>query len=365
MEANSIIVVGGSAGSVNPLMTLVGCFAEDLPAAVFVAIHTAPEARSHLPQILSRAGPLEARHAVDGDKIEAGRIYVAPPDHHLIVGPDHLHLSRGPRENGHRPAIDPMFRSAARSFGPGVTGVVLSGAADDGAAGLVAIKSAGGVAVAQEPREAMHPSMPESAVAAGAVDLVLGASDLGAYLMNAAGRKIDRSSVRPRALADAADLAVDDPRLVPTGYACPDCSGGLFEIEGDEVSRFRCRIGHAYSPRSLEAQQAKSVETALWTAVRALEERASLLLNLSERLRKRGGERSADRMASEAAHARSEADHIRDFLLRGSLAVLEHDSSGRTPEDELAEIMPTVGSSAELEVYSEEQQRPQDYGKTG
>jgi two-component system chemotaxis response regulator CheB len=365
MQPHSLIVVGGSAGSMEPLITLAGCLPDDLPAAVLVAIHTAPEARSHLPEILSRAGLLEARHPVDGESIEAGRIYVAPPDHHLIVGPGHLHLSRGPRENGHRPAVDPMFRSAARSFGNRVTGVVLSGAADDGAAGLVSIKSRGGVTVAQDPRGALHPSMPESAIATGVVDTILSPVGLGPFLVKQAGRALGESAGRGPMPVDAADLASDDPRLQPTGYACPECSGGLFQVGDGELTRFRCRIGHAYSPKSLEAEQSKSVETALWTAVRALEERADFLSGLSERLRQRGGERSAERMASQAAHARSGADQIKDFLSRGSLTVLGHDPSGRAWSQEPAGVMRGVGSGAELQVDAEEQQRPQDYGQTG
>jgi two-component system chemotaxis response regulator CheB len=350
MEPQTLIVVGGSAGSVEPLITLVGCLPEDLQAAVLVVVHTSPEARSLLPEILSRAGPLEARHGVDGETIEAGRIYVAPPDHHLIVGPGHIHLSRGPRENGHRPAVDPLFRSAAQSFGPRVTGVVLSGAADDGAAGLMLIKKRGGVAVVQEPLSALHPGMPESAIAAGTVDTIRDPSDIGTFLVEGAGRQIDEAAGSDPAHEDPLELPLDDPRLTPAGLACPECSGSLFEVATDEVARYRCRIGHAYSSKSLEAEQGKSVETALWTAVRALEERAAFLSDLGERLRRRGGDRSAERMAGQSAHAQGEADRIRQFLSRAVPAEL-------TPGQR--------GSGAELQINSEEQQGPQDYGQTG
>ncbi len=366
MEPQTLIVVGGSAGSVEPLITLIGCLPEDLPAAVLVVVHTSPEARSHLPEILSRAGRLEARHGVDGEAIEAGRIYVAPPDHHLLVGRGHIHLSRGPREDGHRPAVDPLFRSAAQAFGPRVTGVVLSGAADDGAAGLVMIKRRGGVAVVQEPQTALHPGMPESAISAGLVDTIRNPSDIGAFLVDGAGRQIDEAADIDPVYEDASDLPLDDPRLTPADLACPECSGTLFEVTKDEPGRYRCRIGHAYSPKSLEAEQGESVETALWIAVRALEERAAFLRDLGERLRRRGGDRSAERMAGQSAEAQGEADQIRQFLSRGPLTVLDQQSPGLSPEAVPSEATPQpLGSGAELQIDSEEQQGPQDYGQTG
>lgn len=178
-----LIVVGGSAGSIEVLGDLVGGLPAGLPAAVLIAIHISPELRSRLPQILGRAGILPVRHAVDKEPISAGRIYVAPPDHHLLVGPGHLHLSRGPRENGHRPAIDPLFRSAAQFYRRTVTGVVLSGGADDGSAGVVAIKAAGGTSVAQDPKDAIHPRMPQSAIETGAVEAVLSIPEIVKYLV--------------------------------------------------------------------------------------------------------------------------------------------------------------------------------------
>lgn len=178
-----LIVIGGSAGSIEVLTALVAGLPADLPAAVLVAIHITPDARSRLPQILGRAGILPAQHAVDGEPILAGRIYVAPPDHHLVVGPGQIHLSRGPRENGHRPAIDPLFRSAAHYYRHAVTGVVLSGGADDGSAGVVAIAAAGGTSVAQDPGDSIHPRMPQSAIETGMVDAVLSIPGIVKYLM--------------------------------------------------------------------------------------------------------------------------------------------------------------------------------------
>ncbi|MEX0790173.1 MAG: chemotaxis protein CheB, partial [Actinomycetota bacterium] len=171
-------MIGGSAGSIEVVSDLVGGLPADLPAAVLIAIHMAPGARSRLPQILKRAGVLPVQHAVDQEPILPGRIYVAPPDHHLLVGPGHVHVTRGPRENGHRPAIDPLFRSAAQFYRHTVTGVVLSGGVDDGSAGVVAVKAGGGTSVVQDPKGAIHPRMPQSAIQTGAIEAVLSIPEL-------------------------------------------------------------------------------------------------------------------------------------------------------------------------------------------
>jgi len=333
-HARHLVVVGGSAGSVEALIKLVGALPGDFPAAVLIAMHVAPEARSMLPRILTRAGPLPAEHARDGERIEAGRIYIAPPDHHLLVTGGHIHLSRGPRENGHRPAADPLFRSAAHSFGPRVTAVVLSGGADDGAAGLVTVKELGGVAVAQDPHGALHPSMPESAIDTGLVDEVLDVSDIWQLLVARTTDPVPGSmgpgeTDEPDEPESRRQLPADEPAGRPSSYTCPECHGTLFEVEDKRFQRYRCRIGHAYSPKSLEADQAKAVEDVLWTAVRALEERQALLVDIAQRLRRRGSESVAGRMEAEAADAQAGLDQIRNLLAKGSLTALDHDRSGR------------------------------------
>src|SRR5688500_11634716 len=177
-----ILVIGGSAGGVEALIRIAGQLPRDLPAAVFVALHFPVYSTSMLPRILERAGDLPAAHASDGARIEPGRIYVAPPDRHLIVLRQSVHVVRGPRENGHRPAIDPMFRSAAIAHGNRVVGVVLTGNLDDGTAGLLAIKRRGGIAIVQNPTEALFPSMPASALEHVDVDFVLPLSAIGDQL---------------------------------------------------------------------------------------------------------------------------------------------------------------------------------------
>jgi two-component system chemotaxis response regulator CheB len=182
MPGHDIIVVAASAGGVETLCKLASGLPPDLPAAVFVVLHIPPHATSFLPSILSRAGPLPAAHPNDGQAIEHGRIYVAPPDSHLLVKRGHIHLGHGPRENGHRPAADPLFRTAARAYGPRVVGVVLSGNLDDGTAGLLAVKVRGGVAIVQDPSEALYSGMPASASENVAVDWVLPVSEMAALL---------------------------------------------------------------------------------------------------------------------------------------------------------------------------------------
>jgi two-component system chemotaxis response regulator CheB len=333
--AERVIVIGGSAGSIEGLTLLIGGLPAELPSAVLVTVHTSPQARSLLPQILERAGMLPAQHAVDGEALLAGRIYVAPPDHHLLVGPGHMHLSRGPRENGHRPAIDPLFRSAAHFYGQAATGVVLSGGADDGSAGAVALKDAGGTTVAQAPAEALHPRMPESAIETGKIDATLKVLEIAKFLvensMQVVSGTIDGAG--DPAHGDNMALPADNPVGNPSPYTCPECHGTLFTVESDEVRRYRCRIGHAYSQKSLEAEQAATVETTLWTAVRALEERAALLYDLADRMRRRGIEGSAMRMERQADEARRGAEQIRNLIGQGSLSVLDHDEAGLTPED--------------------------------
>ena len=326
-----LVVVGGSAGSVDALIKLVGALPADFPAAVLIAMHVDPDARSMLPRILTRAGPLQAEHARDGEQIEAGRIYIAPPDQHLLVTEGHIHLSRGPRDNGHRPAVDPLFRSAAHSFGSRVTAVVLSGGADDGAAGLVTVKKHGGVAVAQDPHQAQHPSMPGSAIDTGLVDAVLDVSDIWQLLVARTTNPSPGSSGpgEPDEPETRRKLPADEPAGRPSSYTCPECHGPLYEVEDRRFQRDRCRIGHAWSPRSVKADQAKAVEDVLWTAVRALEERQALLVDITQRLRRRGSESVAGRMEAEAAEAQAGLDQIRNLLAQGSLTALDHDRSGR------------------------------------
>jgi two-component system chemotaxis response regulator CheB len=329
MPDHGIVVVGASAGGVEALAGLTASIPGDLAAAVFVVLHVPSTASSALPDILSRHGSLRAAHARDGEPIERGRIYVAPPDHHLLLRNGHVHLTRGPRENGHRPAIDPLFRSAAREYGPRVIGVVLSGALDDGTAGLLAIKSRGGVGVVQAPFDALYPGMPSSAAEHAEVDHILAVSAMGKLLAS-----LTAEPAQELATPVPTDMAVEvemeglsveafegEHPGRPSGFSCPDCNGVLWEIRDAGLQRYRCRVGHAWSPESLLTQQSEALEAALWVALRTLEERAALARRLAEPARQRGHSITASRFEEQATEAQQAARLVRDLLVdRGNLA---------------------------------------------
>jgi two-component system, chemotaxis family, protein-glutamate methylesterase/glutaminase len=329
MPDRDIVVVGASAGGVEALTSLVGSLPGDLPASLFVILHVPATGSSALPDILTRHGPLPASHAKDGEPLEQRRIYVAPPDHHLLLRAGHVHLSRGPRENGHRPAVDPLFRSAAWEHAARVVGVVLSGALDDGTAGLLAIKSRGGVAIVQQPEEALYPGMPLNAIEHVHVDHVLPA----AAIADALTRLAAEPAVQPASPAPSdMKLEVDVERFSmealesgnpgrPSAFSCPDCNGVLWEIQDGGLVRFRCRVGHAWSPESLITQQSEALEAALWVALRSLEERAALARRLAEPARRRGHRITATRWQEQAQEAQQAARLVRQLLLeRGSFA---------------------------------------------
>src|SRR4051812_22292295 len=260
----ALVVIGGSAGGIEALRELVAGLPADLPATVLVVVHIPPSGTSALPVILGRRGPLPAKHAEDGAELRAGEVLVAPPDQHLVVIDGRVGLTRGPQENGHRPAVDVLFRSAARALGPRVAAVVLSGALDDGAAGAVAVAERGGLCLVQDPGEALYAGMPTSALAAVGSAKPCGVAEMPAVLEEWSGSLGDPPVGAPSALlgmeADMAEMdpdALHDPVRpgVPAGLGCPDCAGALYQIEEGGLRRFRCRVGHAWSPESLLARQ--------------------------------------------------------------------------------------------------------------
>jgi two-component system, chemotaxis family, protein-glutamate methylesterase/glutaminase len=323
MPDHGIVVVGASAGGVEALVDLAASLPSDLSAAVFVVLHLPATGTSALPEILRRQGPLPAAHVRDGEPIQPGRIYVAPPDHHVLLRTGHVHLSRGPRENGHRPAIDPLFRSAAREYATRVIGVVLSGALDDGTAGLLAIKSRGGVAVVQTPGDALYQGMPGNALEHAQVDHVLAAASMGKLLTRLLAELAEppadpaptgmRVEVEMEGFSMEAFEGTHPGR--PSGFSCPDCHGVLWQIKDGGLERYRCRVGHAWSPESLLTQQSEALEAALWVALRSLEERAALARRLAEPARRRGHAITATRFEEQAAEAQQAARLVRDLLL--------------------------------------------------
>ena len=319
-----IVVVGASAGGVEALRELIGALPADFPAAVLVVLHVPATGGSALPKILDRAGALPVKHAQEGDEMLPGTVLVAPPDRHLLVYDGRVSLSAGPVENGHRPAVDVLFRSAAATNGARVIGVILSGALDDGAAGMVAVKLRGGLGMVQDPDEALYDSMPRAAAAAAAVDHVLGIRDLADTLVKVAGEPApDDPPASPLMVTEAAMAGLDSEALKasdrpgePSGLSCPDCNGVLFLIEEGGLPRFRCRVGHAWSPASLVAQQTSAFETALWVALRTLEEKAALTLELAGRARTNGHRLSAEQFDRQSQEAKGAAELVRSLISR-------------------------------------------------
>ncbi len=330
---HDIIVVGASAGGVDALCQLVGDLSPDLPVAVFVVLHISPEGTSVLPNILNRRrqkryqdGSLRAAHAKDSEAIEHGRIYVAPPNQHLLLKDGYVRLARGPKENSHRPAVDPLFRTAAQVYGRRVVGVVLSGTLDDGTAGLAAVKQQGGVAVVQDPNEALYSGMPISAIENVDVDHILQVSDIAAVLNHLAYKPVQEGekgvSRNMKMESDMAELELaamqsSDRPGTPSAFACPECAGVLWELDEGGVLRFRCRTGHAYSVGTLLVEQSQAQEAAMWSALRALEEKASLTERMAIRARDRNQPFSTKHFEKQAQDLRQRATLVRQLLLKG------------------------------------------------
>jgi two-component system chemotaxis response regulator CheB len=329
MARRDIVVVGASAGGVEALQQLLRELPPELPAAVLVVLHMPVSARSALPAILDRACALPVRQATDGAPLQLGTVAVAVPDRHLMVVDDHVVLSRGPRENSHRPAVDVLFRSAARAAGRRVVAVVLSGALDDGTAGMIAVRARGGIGIAQEAADAMYPSMPQHAAEIGGADHVLPVEKIGHLLEELLAEDVDHGDEpAPSGLMDTetAMAALDGDAVdsedrpgVPSGFGCPSCHGALFSITEGGMERFRCRVGHAWSPEALAAEQSQALESALWMALRGLEERAALSLRMGERAEGRGHRLSAQTFRQRHDEAREAAALMRRMLEHGEL----------------------------------------------
>ncbi|MCW2631291.1 MAG: two-component system, chemotaxis family, response regulator CheB [Pseudonocardia sp.] len=320
-----VVAVGASAGGVEALRWLVSGLPPHLPAAVLVVLHIPRDSPSALPGILDRAGPLPAVPATHGARLRRGTIYVAVADHHLLIRDGHIELSRGPTENGHRPGVDPLFRSAAVAYGPGAIGVVLSGSRDDGAAGLSAIVDRGGTAVVQDPADALHSSMPVNALQHVHTEHVLPAAKIGPLLGELVGegyRQTEPAAPPPllaaeNAMASLSPTTTDEvPSARPSGLSCPSCQGVLFELEGEPVPRYRCRVGHAWSPGSLAAEQAAAVDESLWEALRTLEESAVMNDKLAGVAERRNRHRAAERFRGRCEYAKSCAAQLRTLIAR-------------------------------------------------
>jgi len=322
VPTRDIIVIGGSAGALAALRRILGGLPAELPASVFVVVHTSPDNPSVLPAVLSKSGALRADEATDGAPIQPGRIYAPPPDHHLLIKRGHVRVTRGPRENQFRPAIDPLFRTAATVYGPRVIGVLLSGGLDDGVLGLSRIKRHRGVAIAQDPGDAEVASMPESAIRQVAVDHVLRADDMAAVITGLVRTEVEEDIMTandepPRDIAEAGTDALDSGILPkhPSPFTCPECGGALWELKDGDLVRFQCHVGHAFSAESLVAAQSDGLEGALWTALRALEESSALRKRMADHARRHGMSAIAEAYEEHAQQSEDRAKIVRRILV--------------------------------------------------
>jgi two-component system chemotaxis response regulator CheB len=311
-----LVVIGASAGGVETLKRVVAGLPTDLAAAVCIVLHISPGSPSALARILERAGRLPCRAASDGEPLRPGEILVAPPDRHLVIEDGHARLTVGPRENGHRPSVDVLFRSASVARHTRVVGVVLSGTRDDGSAGLAVIKSGGGAAIVQDPEEALYPGMPSSALAHVAVDAVVPSEQIARTIF---------SMVNGQELSDThppIQPGWDPSRRDRLTSVCPECGGILTERLEAGMSQWECHVGHRYSPASLAYAQGDRVEMALWTAVRMLRDRSALLRRLADQSEQRSQPRSAQRFRQQAEDAGMQAELVRESLAQAAAGTL-------------------------------------------
>jgi two-component system chemotaxis response regulator CheB len=329
LSKRDIIVVGASAGGVEALSQLVRGLPPGLPAAVFLVCHIPAAARSNLPDILSRQGPMLAVHARDGEIPYPGHIYIAPPDRHLMLEDGVMRVTRGPRENFFRPAIDPLFRSAARTYGSRVIGILLSGILLDGIAGLLAVRTAGGLAVLQDPADALLSSLPQSALNIAGADHVVPASELAPLLVNLLQQPITipGESPVPDPIDKTAANVVRDMEAQSHGqrngnlsvFSCPECGGCLWQVDEKELLRFRCHVGHIYLGETLLAEQTAALEAALWTAVRTFKEKSVLARQLATRAHAMKDSEGVLRFHEEARLA----DHYAEVIVQNLLQNLD------------------------------------------
>jgi len=341
MSNRDIIVIGGSAGATAPIKTILGALPKDLPAAVFIVLHIPARSIGILSTVAAASGPLPVHEAADGMLVEPGHVYLAAPDHHLILTKGRIRLGRGPRENMARPAIDPLFRSAAAAYGPRVIGVILSGLLNDGASGLEAVKRCGGVTVVQDPADAIADEMPRSALKTVTVDLSVPSARIGDVLSDLAREAAGPDVPIPPDIRLEVDIAAGervDSEVVgkfadPAALTCPGCGGVLSTVRGGKPLRFRCQVGHSYTSDILAKEQESAVDEALRIALRVIEERAELVARMAEDGRRSGRRAVADMYEERAVEYRQYAEVLRRAVLQsmepqGSLI----DEGGQEPD---------------------------------
>lgn len=326
-----LIVIGGSAGGLPALLELVRELPADLPAALCVAIHTSPYSPGMLADIVERRTRLPCAFAQNGETIQPGRIYVAPVDRHLLIEDGRLRVTHGPRENGFRPAVDPLFRTAARWHGPRAAGIVLSGSLGDGSFGLAAIKHAGGTTIIQNPEEAQVPSMPLSALRGAPIDHIVKAAEMAPLIIQLSrgrpegGVTMSQETARRDPADRGTDLTDKPPEGTLTPLTCPECGGSLWEQESGDQVGYRCHVGHAYSAESMLRNHSQEVEGALWTALRVLEEHAVLQERMATRAESQRLGAAAEQFHQRSLDCRRQAETLRGVLLNSPAATLPNE----------------------------------------
>jgi two-component system chemotaxis response regulator CheB len=322
----AVVVIGASAGGVEAIQKITDQLPADFPAAVLITIHVQPSSRSRLPELLNRHGRIPARHASHNELLLPGNIYIAPPDHHLLLRDGHIELSHGPHENNARPAIDPLFRTAAWSYGPAVIGVLLTGHLGDGSAGMMVIKSRGGTTIVQDPQEAVAPSMPLRAIAMAKIDHILPLDQIPQALVELAGRNGREEQQAPMVKRedeivtiqkeDRREQEQDENSGDKTFFTCPECGGVIWQSDDNGATSFVCHTGHRYSPENMFIAMSEEFEQALWRAIRILKERSTLSRQVANRVRMEGDSETAlifdERASSDEAHTQI----IQDKLLQ-------------------------------------------------
>ena len=330
VQNHDIFVVGASAGGVEALIGLVEGLPAHFEGSIFVVLHIAANAKSLLPEILSRNTELTVSHGQHEEFFRKGHVYVAPPNNHLLIDDGFIRIVHGPKENFHRPAIDPLFRSAARMYGPRCVGVVLTGSLDDGAAGMAAIKSRGGVTIVQDPNEALHSSMPSVVLQTVSVDYTLPVSEIGPTLGRLArspskdekeypvADELETESKITQQTLEGEEMISQIERIGKVStLTCPECHGALWEINDPDLLRYRCHVGHAFSISSLASGQDQMLENALWSALRALEEKLLLIRRSGDRAKSRNLLKAVRVFEERAVSVEQQAEVIRQVLLSG------------------------------------------------
>jgi len=352
MEKRNIIVIGASAGGFEAIKRIVHDLPPDIEASLFIVWHMSPDIRGILPQVLNRLNNIYAAHALDKEEIKPNRIYIAPPDHHMLIEDGKVRITHGPKENRFRPAVDPLFRSAAYTYSKRVIGVVLTGALDDGTAGLWVIKHYGGIAVGQDPNDAEVPSMPENAIREVEVDYTVSVREMAPLLVTLSKQEVkinkhamqndERTKVEIRI---AEDESAFESGIMKYGalspFTCPECHGVLSTLKDGDRVRYRCHTGHAFSVDSLLTAISEKIEDSLYNAIRGVEESVMLLNHMGDHFAESNYPKLAALYFQKAQDAEARAQMVRKAVLSHEL--LSKDSMRQlaqtnSDEDEAAKV---------------------------